>query len=365
MSSQTPVPYMPSIEAPEPDEAATTEKLIETLHKISETTYKHSGHGLRSVHAKSHGLITGTLEILPDLPPDLAQGLFEKPGTHPLVMRYSTNPGDILDDSITLPRGLAIKVMQVEGDRLPGSEGDTTQDFVLVDGPAFVAPNAKKFAANLKLLAATTDSPQILKKAISAALRGAESVVETFGGESATMKTLGGHPQTHPLSDTFYSQTPYRYGNAIAKFSIAPVSPQQLALVGTRLEVHGAPNLIRDALNEFMAANDAVWELRVQLCTDLAAMPIEDASVVWPEDLSPYVTVARIHAPKQTAWSETRSKAVDDGMAFSPWHGLAAHQPLGSINRVRRMAYKMSALDRAEHNKCPIHEPRGALGGLG
>ncbi len=32
----------------------------------------------------------------------------------------------------------------------------------------------------------------------------------------------------------------------------------------------------------------------MQLCTDLDAMPVEDASVVWPEDKSPHVAVARI-----------------------------------------------------------------------
>ena len=66
------------------------------------------------------------------------------------VLRISTNAGDILDDSIRLPRGLALKVLGVEGERLPGSEGDTTQDFILVNGPTFGNTNTKKFLANLK-----------------------------------------------------------------------------------------------------------------------------------------------------------------------------------------------------------------------
>jgi hypothetical protein len=40
--------------------------------------------------------------------------------------------------------------------------------------------------------------------------------------------------------------------------------------------------------------------------------------------------------------------AVDDGMSFSPWHGIAAHRPLGSIMRVRKMAYEMGRRFRAE-----------------
>jgi hypothetical protein len=47
-------------------------------------------------------------------------------------------------------------------------------------------------------------------------------------------------------------------------------------------------------------------------------------------------------------------------MSFSPWHGLAAHRPLGSINRVRKPAYEMSSGFRAAHGGCPMHEPHTA-----
>jgi hypothetical protein len=46
-------------------------------------------------------------------------------------------------------------------------------------------------------------------------------------------------------------------------------------------------------------------------------------------------------------------------LAFNPWHGIVAHCPLGSIMRVRRPAYAMSARFRAEHDGIPIVEPRG------
>jgi hypothetical protein len=56
--------------------------------------------------------------------------------------------------------------------------------------------------------------------------------------------------------------------------------------------------------------------------------------------------------------AESRSAAIDDGFSFSPWHGLAAHRPLGSIMRVRKASYEVSSGFRASHNGCPIHEPR-------
>jgi hypothetical protein len=110
----------------------------------------------------------------------------------------------------------------------------------------------------------------------------------------------------------------------------------------------------------YFAVHDGVWELRAQLMTDPGAMPVEDASVPWPETESPYRTVARITVPRQEAWSDAKVAALDDGLAFSPWHGLAAHRPLGSIMRARRAVYPKSAGFRAEHNGCPLHEPASA-----
>jgi len=352
-----PLPYQASFEKPEDGEAETIHGLIETLEKISHTTFEDTKHGLRGVHAKSHGLLTGEVRVLDNLPPVLAQGLFSTGGSYPAVLRLSTVPGDVLDDKVSTPRALAIKLIGVEGERLPGSEGDTTQDFVMVNGPAFGAPDAKHFLKNLKLLASTTDKGESLKKAFSALARGTEKLVEAFGGKSGTIIAMGGHPETNILGETFYSQVPSLYGPYIAKFSIAPASSGLKALSDAPVDLHDKPNGIRDAVNAYFAQNDALWELRVQLCTDIDAMPIEDASVPWPEDKSPFITVAHISVPRQVAWSEARSAAIDDGMSFSPWHGLAAHRPIGSIMRVRKVVYDTMSKLRARQNKVSVTEP--------
>lgn len=352
-----PIRYDPALERAEPDEAATGAGIDEAMRTVRETTAADYGHAVRSVHAKSHALIEAEIEVLPDLPADLAQGLFARARTYPVVMRFSTNPGDVLPDSISVPQGLAIKIIGVEGDRLPGSEGDVTQDFVMANGPAFVAPDGAKFLGNLKMLSKTTDRVESLKVALSATLRGAETALEAIGKPNPTFKALGGHPQTHPLGETYYTQTAFRYGDAIAKISVAPVGPDLAALTGTIVDVAGRPDALRDTLIDHFRDGGGAWELRVQLCTDLATMPIEDASVVWPEDRSPYVAVARITAKPQPAWNEARAKAVDDGLLFSPWHGLAAHRPLGSVNRLRRDAYARSGAFRGRVNGCPMREP--------
>ncbi|MEP7247094.1 MAG: catalase family protein [Gammaproteobacteria bacterium] len=355
---ESPVRYEPSMEVPEPGEAETQVELNETLSKIREKTYADGGHALRSVHAKSHGLLRGEIQILSGLPPQLAQGLFARPGTYGLVMRLSTTPGDILDDSVSTPRGMAIKIVGVEGERLSVSEGDATQDFVLINGPVFLKKEGKAFLKSLKLLAVTTDQAPGLKKVMSAALRGAESVIEKLGGESPTLIGLGGHPETHPLGDTYYTATPLLYGEYMAKLSVAPVSPELTALTKKTLNVNGKPNGLREGVIDFFAQYGGEWELRAQLCTNLKSMPIEDSTVQWPEHQSPYVTVARIVVPPQQGWSEARSKVVDEGYSFSPWHALAAHRPLGSINRLRRLAYEKSRQFRARHTGRPTDEPR-------
>ena len=357
--SASPLRYQDSFEMPEDGEKDVETELLATLQRISEITLKDSGHATRSVHAKSHGLLRGTLQVSSGLPEVLAQGIFAKPGEWPVVMRLSTVPGDILDDSVSTPRGLALKIVGVEGERLPGSEDATTQDFVTVNGgPSFSASGPKKFLAGLKLLAPTTDKAEGLKKALSAVLRGTEKALEAMGKHSEKIISLGGHPETNILGETFYSKVPMLYGPYMAKICIVPVSPGLIALTDATVDLDDKPDGLREAVIDFFSHSGAEWELCVQLCTDLETMPIEDASVAWPEENSPYVTVARIVAPPQQAWSEELSKVVDDGMSFSPWHGITAHRPIGAIMRIRKTAYEMSSRFRAQGNDQQIREPK-------
>jgi len=355
-----PIPFDPQFERIPEDEAETARGLVETLHGIIEKTFADYGHAVRSVHAKSHGLITGELRVFDDLPDVLAQGVFARGAAYPVVMRISTNPGDILADSVSTPRGMALKLIGVDGERLHGAEGAATQDLVMVNAPAFMASTPKEFLRSLKLLATTTDKAEGGKKALSAVLRGTEKIIEAVGGESGTIKSLGGHPATHPLGETYYTVVPLLYGLYFGKVSVAPVSDALLALKDAPVDVAGKPDALREEVNAFFAATGGEWEIRVQLATDLDSMPIEDAAVRWPEDQSPYIAVGRITVQPQTGWSEEKAAAIDDGMAFSPWQGLAAHRPLGGIMRTRKPAYEMSATFRSEHNGCPIHEPSGA-----
>jgi len=353
-----PLRFEAGFETPEDDEAQTSFDLQTTMRSISTKTYEDSGRAIRSVHAKTHGLLLAELTVEAGLPAAYAQGLFAQPGTYPVVMRLSTTPGDILADDVSTPRGMGIKVVGVEGPRVGGSEHDVTQDFVLVNGPVFSTPTAKKFLGSAKLLAATTDKAPNLKRLFSAVARGAEKAIEAVGGESATIKGLGGHPETHPLGETYYSQVPILYGPYMAKVQVAPVAPELTALTDAPVDLKDRPDGLRDAVVEHFARHGGEWEVRIQLCTDLEKMPIEDASVEWPESDSPYVTVARLRAAPQKAYGEELARRIDEGMQFNPWHALAAHRPLGSVMRVRKAVYAMSKRFRAERNGIEITEPR-------
>jgi len=85
----------------------------------------------------------------------------------------------------------------------------------------------------------------------------------------------------------------------------------------------------------------------VQFHADNTRTPIEDATVEWTEADAPWHAVARIRIPKQQVDDAARSARCEQ-MAFNPWHALAEHRPLGSMNRARKEIYRaMSEFRRA------------------
>jgi len=356
MTIGPPVRFTADVEHFRDDEAATVAKLNESFDTILHTTYEDYGHAVRAVHAKAHGVLEGTFTIHGQLSAELAQGLFAKAGVHKAFLRISTNPGDILDDSIALPRGVALKILDVEGGRLPGAAG-ATQDFIMVNGPVFMTPDAKKFAGSLSLLAKTTDRAEGAKVVLSKVLQVINGALGAVGLESSKLGGLGGAPQVHPLGETYFSVTPFRYGSYIAKFRLRPLSPALTALSGEKIDTSDSRNAIRAAVRKDMKEIDGQWAFEVQLCRDLEQQPVEDPTVEWKPEQAPFVQVATLSLPRQDSWDEARVRAVDENMRFSVWTGLADHQPLGDINRARRETYEHSATFRATANRCPLHEP--------
>lgn len=358
MSLPPPVRYTSDIETFRDDEQETVDKLNEAFDEILTKTNEDYGHAVRAVHAKPHAFLKGTFTVEAGLAPELAQGLFAQAGEHEAYLRISTNPGDILDDAIALPRGLAIKVTNVEGARLPGAEG-TAQDFILINSPIFLVPTAKKFAGNLALLAKTTDKAEGAKIVLSKVLQAVNGALGAVGLDSPKLGSLGGAPQVDPLGETYFSVTPFRHGDYIAKYRLRPVGNSLTGLTGRKIDTEDRPDAIREDLRKEMAAIDGEWAFEVQLCRDIEKQPVEDPTVEWKEEEAPFIQVATLRVPHQDSWDDVVVQQVNEEMRFSVWTGIAEHQPLGDINRARRDTYRHSADFRATANRCPIHEPTG------
>jgi catalase len=357
-SASLPVRFDDAVETTSKDEAQSITDLKTSFRHILDTTSQDYGRAVRGVHAKGHGIVKGTLRVSDSLPIELAQGLFATSGEYEAVLRYSTSPGDILDDAVSSPRGIGLKVLGVPGATLIDVPQDGAQDFLMVNGPVFGAKDPAAFSKNLKLLAGTTDKAEGAKAVLSATLRVIEGALEAVGGQSSLITQLGGAPEVHPLGETYYSQTAFRYGDNIAKFALVPVSRGLTERTGDKVNVNDRPNALREDISEVIIEQGGVWELRAQLCVDLDKMPVEDPTVLWDEKISPFVTVATLTVEPQVAWTPGTSEAREDRLSFNPWHGLVAHRPLGSINRARREVYDFSAGYRADFNKCPVHDVR-------
>lgn len=364
MSLDTPVlsyvPFSDSVEKEHPGEARTFSELAAAIRHVSEIVNDRSRNAFRAFHAKSHCLLRAQMTVLDDIGAPFQQGVFQGGREYPVIMRFSTNPGDILPDSISSPRGLAAKIVGVgNSEMVPNHVGQVTQDFVLVNGSkAFPAPDAAGFLKSVKLLEQHVTDSEGLKQLVSTSTRLLESILESVGGGSETLKAFG-HPETNILGESFYSKAPIRYGAYIAKLSIQPASDNLKQLTGKHVPHLGKHySGLRDEAVKFFETETAEWNVCIQLCTDLEKMPVEDPSVQWPEDLSPYVPVARIVARPQNAYSAERRVYVDEKLSFNPWHCLAAHRPLGNIMRARLHAYKASTDFRHSANGREQVEPR-------
>ena len=351
------VPYRNDIETIASDEAETFGKIVEVMTKGQNITREKYGKAVRISHAKAHGLLKGELTVPAGLPPELAQGLFARPGTYPVVVRLATAPGELLDDSkVSTDRGLAIKVFGVEGPHLPPFEDTTNQDFVLDTTKQFFCSGVKTFLQSFKPNAEiATHLSDTTKGLVSDAARIANVALNKVGMSSEKLGFYG-HAKKHPMAEEYYSQTPFRYGDYVAKLGVLPVTPGLAELEALPFDPQ-TPDALREETVRFFKTHAAEFDLVVQLNTDLEKMPIEDAQAPWSEEESPYRPVARITIPVQDAYAPARVDVVDGNFSFSPAHTLVAHRPLGGINRARLVAYTaLSNLRRQENNR-PQAEP--------
>ena len=330
--------YAPDIEQPEPDEQKTIDGIIQGMTQQSETVEEREGHAVRASHAKSSACVIGELTVADDLPPELAQGLFSNGGTFEVAVRFAQGPGETLGDRVSTHRGMSMKVFGAEGEKLPGHDVDT-QDFVFASGPTFPSGTAAGFLRDGTLIGKSTGMPEGVKSAVSSMARNLNKVLTMVGAPSPKADFFG-HPFSHPLYDSYFSQAPLRYGDYVAKLAAFPASVHQDQLKDWLLDPHEDEDGFRHATVDFFGEHDVVFELKVQLWANAETQPIEDTSVEWPANDSQYRTVATLRLPRQAAYSPERVRYFDEVMTFRPAHSLAAHRPLGGVMRARLQVYQ-------------------------
>lgn len=353
------VPYSQTVEVKQPDEERLTREILDSVARQGQKVFDKHRHALRGAHAKSHGGLKGELRIYDNLPPHLAQGLFREPRTYPVMIRFSTVPGDIMPDTLSCFRGLAIKVIGVVGPKALGTEADAiTQDFLMINSPTFPSGNIARFLPEQLLQEkVVVSAPEEAQQLFGTVARTVNAVTQKVGVNLYPSALGLTQPETHILGETYYTSAALRYGDYIAKLSFAPVSANLQPLIGKRIDAPDA-SVLRDLIVEFFRQQSAEYELRVQLCTNLETMPIEDASIEWSEQESLYQAIAKLTIPAQEAYSPARQVYVDDVLSFNAWHCIAEHQPLGSIQRLRKEVYEASSRYRHEMNQQPKREPQ-------
>lgn len=354
-----PILYTPDIETIDEAEPGLIDEIVAQMAASSRCAFERHRHAIRDAHAKSNGVLKGQLVIHPDLPAELRQGVFAQARTYDVVARLSSAPGDIHSDVIPAARGFALKIIGVEGERLPTGIGGNNQDFLMVNFPSLAFGTIAKYQHMLTLLNANSHAPETFQRLVAGTAHGAKKLLESLGGTpGATLEGLA-RDNHHPLGESYHTQAAIRFGSYIAKLALQPSSDSLRALTNQPVDDVQYASM-RDVISAHFAVHGGEYTLSAQLCTDLARMPVEDAAVAWPEALSPQRAIATLRFAPQSTAHPARLVYGDDVLSFNPWNGIIAHQPLGGIMRIRRVAYERSSAFRHDMNAQPRIEPSNA-----
>ena len=341
-----PLPYADSVETVPADEPDDIEQVVEALKLILARSQAKTGEFRADVHVKTHGYAQGELRVLPNLPDELAQGLFEQAGTYSTVVRFSNSAGQIQADVLPDGRGMAIKVRGVSGDmEAHAEENDLAQDFVMVNHPVFIARNVKDYLRLEQLLAQAEGST--LATVQEAVTGGEWNPLHWHWREMFAVAGVVGKVPAHVASNTYFSMAPIRFGKYVAKYRAKPVGDRHDTYLDLIKRLGSKADALRLALEETLRTQELLFEFQVQLRTSERTMPIEDPTVEWPESESPYRTVAHLLLPRQEI-ELFRQQDAYKNLSFNVWHALAVHRPLGGINRVRRQVYTLSSAWRRQ-----------------
>lgn len=304
-----------------PDESTRFAEYAALLLAIQQQHAQKLGAG-RALHRKQLVALKGTLTVLSSLPEFARHGLFASPGVHEVWLRYSNGGSGKERDGKPDVRGLAFKVFGVSGESALGGPV-RSQDFSFINHAQFSFPKSDEF---IGFVQAFSKGPLSL----IGYLVGRYGLFAGLGRLLRTVKTIS-IPFLGFETETLYSAVPIACGPYAVRYRLVasaengPAPAQAPADYGQAL----ATRLKRTPLR---------YELQLQPFVSEDVTPIEDASVNWP---TPYVTVAQLELPVQALDGQALQafQAEAEAEAFDPWQALAAHRPLGDVQRARKVAY--------------------------
>ncbi len=330
-------------EYPGPDEAELFEEMVKL---VSERMEPQQGRIRRGQHAKATGCVRGVFTVRDDLADELRYGVFEKPNrSFQAIVRFSNSSETIEPDDRVAARGMAIKLLDVQGTpAIPGAI-QCCQDFLTVNFPVFPFATPAEYVKffEIRALPVVGDPLAAAWFALFHPLH-AQSVIP-----------IAAERVSSPLLE-YWSGSPYwlgpfgTTGGHAVKYSLVP-----------RFEEMAPPDkpdsrpddYLSQALAQYLRTQEAVFDFRVQLQSDPEAMPVEDTSVEWDEEVSRPIPVATLVIGVQEIDSTAGRAFAEECevMAFSPWNALAEHRPMGGINRMRRSVYLASQMKRAAESQ--------------
>ena len=363
------IKYTPDIESADPrfDESLRT-VIGKTERYIAQSvTAEGTGRAVRDAHAKGYGLVRGEVEILDQLPAEYAQGIYATPGKHDTLVRFSNgSPHAGADARLGGATGLALKIFGINGPTLLDDEPDThTFDYANINAPIFFCNTVEHYLFIQELF---IDAPAYFALGAPGRHRFYKDFVTGKGtldqdqwawDELLAFLTVAQARPVNLLLSTYWTMGAVRHGDYIAKVRFAPVPAFAEAVVQRTLDLAPAPEVYRPALIAELQDRPYEFDIQVQLCTDLAQMPVEDVTVEWPEQLSAFVTVAKLRIPQQDISDDDNLEKMD-ALSFTPWRVTAEHAPLGNIMRARKEVYRHSSILRHKLNQQERTEPRSA-----
>jgi len=362
------VRYSPEVETIDPKIDEYMARIIDFWEKTVRESPEREGSGraVRGAHAKTLGVARAEVEILGNAPAPYAQGIYARPGRHDALIRFSSASNHLGPDAQLGPvLGFAIKIFDIDGPKLVDDEPDSaTFDLVLKNNPVFVSSTARHYLVlqevgndSIKYLArGKTGFRELLTDLLTG--RGTFEQPDWAWEEMFAFVKAAQLPVRNPVASTYWTMGVVRHGDYIAKLRVAPVEDSAAHVIHRELDLRSGPDVFGPALAGDLRARPFDFDLQVQLCTDLDAMPVNDAMVEWPEKLSAFVTVGRVHIPRQDISGSLNSEKCD-ALAFNQWRVTSDHQPLGEIMKVRQV-YTASARMRRALNHQPQNEPASA-----